>query len=114
MSTAICLPKDLHDAFPAHLSLSGVIRQVLEATIKEPGILEAAIINRKNFEHAKGEPQRYGVFLPLAERKAASQFAAEYTLSMTQLTHILLEHVMNKQGMWPQASPGLHALTAVR
>ena len=114
MSTAICLPKDLHDAFPAHLSLSGVIRQVLEATIKEPGIFEAAIINRKNFRHAKGELQRYGVYLPLAERKAASEFAAGYTLSMTQLTHLLLEHMMNKSGMWPQASPAISALTAVR
>lgn len=111
MATSIRIPTALHSAIPADLTVSGVIRSLLENAVEDPTALISAITNLPMIKADQGEVGRYAVYLPDAERMAADVLASSYRLSLSLLVQILLEDMLFRAGKWPVKPPEVDKTT---
>lgn len=101
---AIRIPQALHNAIPQDISVSSLVRQLLEQAVDNPGTVVAAMQTRLDFEPCTDPAQRYSVYLPEREKDEATPVAERFLLSLNQLIQILLEDTLHRAGVWPPAS----------
>ena len=101
MAFHIRIAPSLHRSLPSGISVSAIVRNVINDAVDNPEALVSAFANRLNFVAPAEEDRRYAIHISDAEREAGDILASRFNLSTNQMVQILLEDLMFRAGKWP-------------